>query len=244
MPNTIGPSEAAADTAQAVSTIGARFMSDPATFVHGRRLGYEGIEFYLVGRAGALGEVAADVAAAGLVFFNPATVHAVWDRTAKMMPRGAAAFEFAGRAWEWADEHLDDSVDLARLTALTERIVVAAPTALAPLFAGWRSLPRPTSLKARTTHAMNALRELRMARHAAAIVAHGIAVGDAVRHRQPGMIGLFGWEPGEPPADVIERWNAAEAMTDRLVGDAYSVLEPAELTEFVELTLAAAAAAH
>ncbi len=237
---------AAAATAQALSNIGAAFMSDPGMRARGHELGFEGIDFYFSGRAGVLGEIDASVATAALVFFDPDVVAEAWARSEGVMPRRAAAVEFAAFAARWAEAHLGDiddagnAVDWDQLLALTERIVDAAPVALSPIFAGWMTLPKPDGTKRRTTHAMNALREYRMSRHAAALLAHGVGIEDAVRHRQPTMTSMFGWRAGPPAEVVVDRWEAAEALTDRLVGQAYAVLDERELQSFVALATSAA----
>ena len=46
-------------------------MTDPATYAYGAELGFEGMDFYVAGRGGALGDVPADVVAAAFVFFAP-----------------------------------------------------------------------------------------------------------------------------------------------------------------------------
>ena len=108
-------------------------------------------------------------------------------------------------------------------------VVDQASPAAAPLFAGWRALPRPDGLHARTTHTMNALRELRMAVHAAALLAEGVPWGDAVRHRQPHLAASFGWEPASVDPAVVDRWEAAERRTDLAMAQHLSVLDADQL---------------
>lgn len=243
---------AAAATARAVSSLGASFMSDPAMSARGRELGFDGIDFYLVGRAGVVGEVDSNVATAALVFFHPDVVLAAWNRSAGVMSRREAAAAFASCAWDWADNHLGNDLDSDigndldwdTLLVLTRRIVDAADAALAPLFAGWRTLPEPDGVCRQTVHLMNALREFRMARHAAALVTHCVPIGDAVRHRQPTMTAMFGWDPGEVADDVVARWETADAMTDTIVGQVYDTLDADQLDQFVALAHAAVATIH
>ena len=231
-----------------MSSLGANFMSDPIMNARGRELGFEDIDFYFAGRAGSVGEIDADVATAALVFFHPDVVRAAWARSAHVMSRRQAAAAFSMCAADWADDHLRgdpaDGVDWETLLSLTRRIVEPADAALAPMFAGWRTLPEPVGVRRCTVHLMNALRELRMARHAAALVAHRVPIADAVRHRQPTMTSMFGWTVAPVADDVVQRWTAAEALTDDLVGVSYEVLDPDELDAFVTLARAAAATIH
>jgi hypothetical protein len=87
---------------------------------------------------------------------------------------------------------------------------------------------------------MNCLRELRMARHGAAVVAVGLDPADAVRHKSPGMAAMFGWPEAELGPEVAERWTEAEALTNRATARDYSVLTPDEADEFVQLAKATA----
>jgi hypothetical protein len=86
---------------------------------------------------------------------------------------------------------------------------------------------------------MNLLRELRMARHGAAVIVVGVDPGDAVRHRSPAMTGIFGWPDAEVPARVSSLWDQAEALTDQATDYDYAVLTTAEADEFVALCDAA-----
>lgn len=232
----------ASETAAVVSGLAQSFMLDPATYVHGAEQGYQGLDFYFAGRAGVLGEVDADVVAAALVFFHPDVVRNAWDNGAPVMQRSKAAVAFAACAARWADEHLGDDVDWPRLAELAAKVVRCASPAGAPVFAGWRRLAAPTDPKQAALHHFNGLRELRMARHGAAVLAHGLDVGDAVRHHTPHMVGVFGWNDAPVDPGVADRWVAAERLTD--VGSApdYAALDAAEAADFVRLAPAALAA--
>lgn len=242
-------SAVAAEIAPAVSAVGAGFMTDRVLVETGADLGYEGIDFYLAGRAGVLGEVSADVAAAALVFFDVDTVRRSWCRSAWVQPRAEAATAFAGCAAAWAAARLPEDPRWERLAELTVRLGDHAPIADAPLFAGWHQLAVPTSPPAAAVHLLNGLREHRMACHAAAVVANGLDVGDAVRYRQPDMLGLFGWSPADDDdeahrAEVARRWQAAEDQTDEVVGSLYATLGGDDLDEFATLVLDAHAASR
>ncbi len=236
------PEEAAAATAPTVGGLPSGFMLDGATYVKAAELGFNGIDFYAAGRGGVLGEVDSDVVAAGFVFFNRATVKSAWEGSAGVLPRDRSAAEFAGCAAAWADAHLGDDVDWARLADLVGRIIASASPALAPVFAGWRAMPVPSEPKQAALHQLNALRELRMARHGVAVVSCGVHVGDAVRHKSPHMVALFGWDDTMVDGEGVEtRWNDAEALTNHLLATDYAVLDAGELDELVALCTAASA---
>jgi hypothetical protein len=231
-------------TRPTVSALSSNFMLDGATYVVGGEAGFEGMDFYGAGRGGVLGDVAADVVTASLVFFNPSVVEGAWEGSRSVMSRAEAANLFAGCLVAWADDHLGDDVDWTRLAELASRIVDAAPVAGAPLFAGWRALPVPTDPKAAALHHLNALRELRMARHGAAVTALGLPVGAVVCHASPGMAGIFGWEGTAVGDDVPALWEQAEAMTNQATDQDYAVLDADEAEEFVALCAAATASVH
>jgi hypothetical protein len=236
---------AAAASGDSINGLGSHFMIDLGTYAHGATLGFEGIDFYLAGRAGVLGDVPAGVVVAALVFFEPTYVAQAWERSAGVMSRRQAAEEFAAVGHRWAEEKLPDDEAAARLAELAGRVADAASVAAAPLFAGWRTLPEPSAdrPKALALHRVNALRELRGAIHGAAIIAHGVSPHAAVARRTPYMLEVFGWkEPHPDKALVREPWGEAQAATDRAVAPAYECLTPAERQELVELVDAAQAA--
>lgn len=239
------PIDAATASGDAISGLASHFMLDMATYARGGELGYEGLDFYLAGRGGVLGDVPAGVVAAALVFFEPATVTAAWERTAGLLPRLEAGAEFAAIGHRWAEARLPDDLDAARLAELAGTLLAGASPAGAPLFAGWQALPEPGTdrPKALALHRMNALRELRGALHGAAVLTQGIDLHAAVAFRSPVMTGIFGWpEPHPDPAAVKERWKEAQAGTERAMAPTFAVLSPAERQEFVALANAAQAA--
>jgi hypothetical protein len=236
---------AASDSASAISGLASGFMLDGATFAKGATLGFNGIDFYAAGRGGVLGDVDADVVAAGFVFFNPAVVRAAWEASAPVMSRAESAVAFASCCHDWADAHLSDDLDAGRLAELAGRVAAAATPAGAPVFAGWRALPVPDAPKQAALHQCNALRELRMARHGSAVLAAGISPADAVRHRSPQMAGIFGWE-GEvdDPEAVKAGWDGAEEATNRRFGLDLDALSDGEQAELVALLNQAVSTKH
>lgn len=231
-------------TGATVNKLPGGFMLDGATYVVGGEAGFSGMDFYGAGRGGVLGDVPADVVAAAFVFFNPEVVRSSWEGSRAVMPRAAAAELFASCLVTWAEAHLGDDVDWARLAELAGKIVASASVAGAPVFAGWRALPVPAEPKAAALHQLNALRELRAARHGAAVTALGLDVGAVVCHASPGMAAIFGWDGTEIAPDLPAQWDEAEALTNRATDRDYAVLDAAEAEELVALCDAATAAVH
>jgi hypothetical protein len=231
------PEQAAHEARNAIVSLPGRFMLDPATHARGAELGFEGFDFYAAGRGGALGDVPADVVVSAFVFFPPATVHAAWERSASVLSRRNAAEEWARCAHAWARANLGDETDWARLSDLLGRVVSRADVAGAPLFAAWRTLPEPASddAKALTIHRLNALRELRGALHGAAVLTVGLTPFEAASVRAPQMIPIMGWtDPPRDPEPLRDRWQLAEARTDRMLGRHLSVLDDTERKELVQ----------
>lgn len=227
---------AATATAAAISELPSHFMLDPGLYARGAELGLEGIDLYVAGRGGALGDVHGDVVAAGFVFWDVDLVREAWDRARKVMPPSEAAGHFIGAGHDWADAHLEADVDLGRLNDLLGRMTEAASPAAAPLFAAWRAMPEPGADRPRALalHRLNLLRELRGALHGGALLAHGVLPQVAVSIRAPYMLGIYGYDGPHPDATepaAQTRWAAAEAATDVAMGAAYEVLDEAERVE-------------
>jgi hypothetical protein len=227
--------EVAQATAATVSGLSSGFMLDPATYAAGAGKGFAGLDFYYGGRAGVLGDVCGDVVAAAMVFFQPDLVRTQWDAALAVMPPDDASAVFADCANAWADEHLGADVDWATLSDLAGKVVAGATPAGAPLFAAWRAVDAPSDDRQAALHQLNCLRELRLARHGAAVLATGLDIGDAVRHRSPAMVAIFGWPDQALADDVATRWDEAERLTNQGSGRDYAVLDADEAEAFVRL---------
>ncbi len=238
------PEQAAVATRAAIVDLPSVFMLDMATYAAGAELGFSGIDFYVCGRGGALGEVDGDVVAAAFVFFEPGGVLASWEAGRRVLAPRDAAREFIRIGHTWADDHLGHDVDLARLAELLGTVVAGADPAGAPLCAAWRSMPEPGVDRpgALVLHRLNVLRELRGGLHGAAVLAAGLSPLEAVVVKTPHMAGIFGWP--EPLPDVVDRadaWSEAERATTRaLARAAFGHLEPAARAELAELCAAVA----
>ncbi|MEZ5144505.1 MAG: hypothetical protein R2726_18635 [Acidimicrobiales bacterium] len=105
------PEQAAVATRAAIVDVPSVFMLDMATYAAGAELGFSGIDFYVCGRGGALGEVDGDVVAAAFVFFEPGGVLASWEAGRRVLAPRDAAREFIRIGHTWADDHLGHDVD-------------------------------------------------------------------------------------------------------------------------------------
>ncbi|MHB1987198.1 MAG: SCO6745 family protein [Acidimicrobiales bacterium] len=219
-----------------IGDLPSNFMLDSATYEHGNELGFDGLDFYVCGRGGALGSVDAGVVSAAFVFFSPAMIRDRWERGRLVMTPPEAAIEFAHCMHRWSSEHLDADLDYEQLTELLGRIVSAASRAGAPLFAGWMTLPEPEDPRELAMHRLNALRELRGALHGGAVLAAGLDPLVALLVKTPFMAGIFGWDEPYPDVELArEAWADAEAATNRAMGRVFGVLTKAELASLAEL---------
>jgi hypothetical protein len=210
------------------------FMLDPATYERGTELGFDGLDFYVCGRAGALGEVDAGVVAAAFVFFNPAMIRERWERGRAVM--GPLAAAFAGCLESWSDGHLEESQDHARLAELLGKVLTNANPAGAPLFAAWLAMPEPAEPAALMMHRLYLLRELRGAMHGCAVLAAGLDPLVALLIRTPFMAPIFGWTEPFPEVELArEAWEEAEAATNQAVGRILKVLPDRDRGELAEL---------
>lgn len=226
---------AATESAPAIGGIASRFMLDGPTYQRGAELGFDGVDFYVTGRGGVLGDVDGDVVAAAFVFFEPGGIRTLWDQGRKVMAPADAAREFAACGAAWGERHVPDDLDAARLAELAARVIAGARSAGAPVFAGWRAMPVPESPKAAALHNLNVLRELRNGLHGAAVLSTGLAPLEAVSVRTPHMVPMFGWAEPAPVDDVLPRWEQAEANTNLAMAHAFDSLDKSERAELVEL---------
>lgn len=226
---------AATSTATAVGSIGGHFMLDGKTYARAAELGFSGIDFYVAGRGGVLGNVDADVVSAAFTFFEPGGIRALWEQGLAVMGATEAASEFAACCAAWAEANVPDTFDAARLAELAGRMVADASPACAPLFAAWRAAPVPGSAKAAAVHHLNTLRELRNGLHGAAVLSSGLTPLEAVSLRSPHMVPMFGWSAPAETEGLQARWDAAEEQTSKSMAHAYAGLDDAERDELVQL---------
>ncbi len=229
------PEQASHETRDAVAAWAGEFIQQPETFARGAELGFDGMDFYVGGRGGALGDVPAGVVVAVFTFFGGDAIREAWDRAGTVMLRSEAARAWAEAAHTWA-RTLDDSTDWERLADLAGRVVANAPEQGAPLFAGWRTLPEPADAPALAVHRMNALRELRGAMHASATLTVSLTPADAVAAFNARLLPVLGWPETHGDLEQLKKlWQLAEARTDRMFGRHLGVLSSDEREEFVEI---------
>jgi len=234
--------ETAKAIARPIGELGGAFMLDGATYARGAELGFSGIDFYVLGRGGVLGDTIPDVVSSAFFFWNPEQVRSQWELARKVMDPATAAQEWVALCHSYGDAHLPDFDSLNRFSELAAKVTDAAPPAGAALFAGWRSLTVPGAdrPKARAQHYLNSLRELRGGLHGGAILAMGLSPAEAVAVHSPGMAPVFGWDVSTIPVDDTSKseWKIAETGTDLAMARVLHALSAEECAEFETLVLA------
>lgn len=223
-----------------VGSLGGAFFLSAQAKQAGRDLGLKGWPTYFVGRCGVLGPVDAEVVASICGFFPAAFVRKSWEQGLEI-DLTLAVEVYLRACHDWGREHLADFAEVDRLADLAEQAVDGASSVGAPLFAGWRSLPRPEDGPARVAQAMTTLRELRGGLHLAAVLGSGLSPREAIVAGPggPANAAFFGWAEVDIDEDRFELVNAARAeaerRTDRMVAGSWLALELGERAEFATL---------
>jgi len=152
-----------------------KYYFSPSTITVGKSLGLKGMEFYVAGRGGALGDCQGTVVAAAFGYFNPIIINAAWTLAIAKHPAralGSAHYECAAVAGR---EKLSALPNLAEFVAAMEKVFDAMdPDGLA-LFAAFKSLPLVDDLPGRAMQLAASLREYRGSAHLVAVRASGVS---------------------------------------------------------------------
>ena len=226
-----------------IGDTGYRFYFTPETRVVGEELGLNGMEFYVLGRGGVLGNCDGAALAANFGYFNPAVIGGAWESAkAKCDPRSA------GRA------HLQCSAEFGRakfagisgldaFVAAADAVNNAADADGLGLYAAMKCEPLVSDVPGRAMQLATVLREFRGSAHLVAIRAAGLTSKMAHLIKRPSDAKMFGWSDDDV-ATVTDadraKWDVAEKLTDDIVAPAYGVLDEAGRAAF----LAGARAMH
>ena len=213
-----------------------KYYFSPSTIAVGKSLGLKGMEFYVGGRGGALGDCDGLLVAAAFGYFNPIIINAAWTlATAKHPARtlGSAHYECAAVTGR---EKLSALPNLAEFVAAMQKVFDAMdPDGLA-LFAAFKSLPLVDDLSGRAMQLAASLREYRGSAHLVAVRVSGVSGIQAHFIKRPKDMKNFGWSESEYPYiddETRARMVAAEELTDALCIAPYSVLNESERVSLV-----------
>ena len=216
---------------------GWKYYFTPNAIEVGKSMGLKGMEFYVAGRGGSLGDCEGSVVAAAFGYFNPVIINAAWSlATAKQPARviGDAHYEVAAHLGR---EKLTDLPGLTEFTAAMEKVFDAADPDGFALFAAFKSMPLAQDTPGRAMQLAASLREFRGSAHLIAIRAVGLTSKQAHYVKRPNDVKGFGW--GEDDAPVVDDqvralMVEAEKLTDALCIPAYAVLNDAECKALVD----------
>ena len=224
---------------------GWKYYFTPNAIEVGKSMGLKGMEFYVAGRGGSLGDCDGSVVAAAFGYFNPVIINAAWNlATAKQPARviGDAHYEVAAHLGR---EKLTDLPGLTEFTAAMEKVFNAADPDGFALFAAFKSMPLAQDTPGRAMQLAASLREFRGSAHLIAIRAVGLTSKQAHYVKRPNDVKGFGWGEDDAPLvdDTVRALMVeAEKLTDALCIPAYAVLNDAERKALVDGTKAFEAA--
>ena len=242
--------EVVRSTAKPVLEFTRGWMVSPLTADLGVELGLEGgaLGAWVCGRAGVLGDVDADLAAAAIGFMHPARVRLLWESQPDSLTPTEISGRYIGCAYKWAPDALASlsETELRRLNQLTRTVLDAALPSTGALFTGWRRMPQPGDPACAVALSLHVLRELRGGAHLSAVQACGLGpVGSMLASEPPrggpAWAAGMGWPEPYPEIDSAKRVEA-ERLTDVICEHAYEALEAGDRAEFVDLVVAARAA--
>ncbi len=236
-------------TSQAVLEFGRGWMMADTTVARSAELGLDGpLGFWANGRAGVLGDVDADLAAAAIGFMAPDLVRRHWETPCDLTHHDRTdAYAEAAAAWGRTVLAQMDEADVVRLGDLANRIADSAQASTGMLFAGWRALDQPSDPAGRATVALNVVREMRGGAHLSAAYGTGLGPHACIMSTDDPIRGgaswaeTFGWASPHPQPDA-ERRAEAERVTTQICAPAYEALDQAERRDWVRLVTAARAA--
>lgn len=224
---------------------GWKYYFTPNAIEVGKSMGLKGMEFYVAGRGGSLGDCEGSVVAAAFGYFNPVIIGAAWSlATAKQPARVIGDAHYAVAAQLGRDK-LADMPGLNEFTAAMEKVFNAADPDGFALFAAFKSMPIAQDTPGRAMQLAASLREFRGSAHLIAIRAVGLTSKQAHYVKRPNDVKGFGWGEDDAPLvdDAVRALMVeAEKLTDALCIPAYSVLNEAERKALVDGTKAFEAA--
>lgn len=237
--------------------VGGRFMTGTEMAAQAEARNLPRGALYFRGRLAGIGDggpIDAATAARLLRIFPDGMIGYVWKVSAGLSEDDSAA-GYRRAAEDWAAGHLGSVADeLAELAGLVEPVIDDATLTDRDsdvIAAHWRSLPRPSrSGPLGAVWALTLLRELRGARHFAALDAEGLDTRAALLADPVGAARLaaHGWRPeqiaeleelaaGIP--DLSARWATVEQATDDALCEDLQVLTTDRRDRLAELVLLA-----
>ena len=220
-----------------IGALGSAFYFIPETAALGKELGLGGMEFYVQGRGGQLGNTDSAAVAAAFGYFSPALVKSVWDAAcAKCEPRKAGTAHMQAAA-NLGRAKLSSLSNLEAFVAAMDKVNNSANPEGLGLYAAMRTETLASDAAGRAMQLIAILREFRGSAHLIALRAVGLDGKVAHASKRPDMWKQFGYSEDEMPVidDAINAKMAeAERLTDAIVESAYGTLSDAERDALVD----------
>ena len=220
-----------------IGDLGAAFYFIPETLGVGKAMGLGGMEFYVQGRAGQMGNTEPEAVAAAFGYFKPALLKSVLDAAnAKSDPR-VTGTAFMNACATLSRAKLSGLSNLDAFVATLDKVNNAADGDGLALYAAINTEKLADDAAGRALQLIAILREYRGSAHLVALRAAGLDSKTAHYMKRPDMWKQFGYTEEEAPVitDAITKAREeAERLTDLIVEPAYAVLSDAERTILVD----------
>ncbi|BAN03697.1 hypothetical protein YM304_33830 [Ilumatobacter coccineus YM16-304] len=237
------PEDTITTIAGPTGNIGAAFYFDPKTVAAGKELGLDGFRFYVLGRAGVLGDVSAAVVSSAFGYFHPSLIDKIYNSAKQTIDPLTCAQAYFDECGKRGAEHFAGLDGLEAYIEAADVVISAASPAGLPLFAGISGMNCADEPAACAMQKAAVLRELRGSAHLCAVLANGLTDAQAHAIKRPGDVAMFGWEEAPAvPIDGDERMAAAEEATNTMLLNAFFPLSEAQSEALVAGTRAMAAA--
>jgi hypothetical protein len=210
-----------------IGAMGSAFYFSDSTAARGKELGLDQFKFYILGRGGVLGDVDSAVIVSAFGYFAPTGIGGQWDAARAILDPRTAGREYFECCAAFGRDKFSGLGNLEAFCQAAGAVNDAADPAGLALYAGIRAEPLAQDPPGRAMQLLAVLREFRGSAHLAAVIAQLLEPRIAHYIRRPGMFTFFGYGPEEVPEVTEEhraKLAAADELTNRMVGLAYSVL--------------------
>ena len=228
-----------------INVFGAAYYFIPETLQAGKDINLGGMEFYVQGRAGQMGNCDPDAVASAFGYFKPALLRSILEAArAKVEPRVAGTAHLEACA-ALGRTKLASLPNLEAFVAVLEKINNAADPDSLALYAAIRTETLASDAAGRAMQLIAILREFRGSAHLVALRAVGVKSSTAHFIKRPDMWKQFGYTEDEAPEvtdAILKKMDEAEKLTDAIVEPAFAVLTQDErktLLDGLEATKAA-----
>lgn len=219
-----------------IGALGSAFYFIPETGALGKELGLGGMEFYVQGRGGSMGNTDSAAVAAAFGYFSPALIKSVWDAACeKCDPRTAGTAHLQAAA-NLGRAKFASLANLDAFVAAMDKVNNAANPEGLGLYAAMRTEVLAADAAGRAMQLIAILREFRGSAHLVALRAAGLDGKIAHASKRPDMWKQFGYSEEEKPTiddAILAKMAEAERLTDAIVESAYASLNDAERAALV-----------